>query len=562
LAEQPLLVLALTFLQEVAFMGRFFKVLTAVMVATSVVWGQCGSQILQGVNFRIGSAELLLESHWVLDNIANFILSYPNVSFEIQGHTSAEGVFSERRVENNLRFSQDRANSVMDYLIQQGVPASQLRAVGYGEGYPIADNATQAGREQNRRVVLVGGHSTDVAATCTTPQICTICDKVLVAALGHNLPTAFTVRTAATCIETGLEFRRCMRSDCTHEITREIPIDPTAHDWDEGMVIQELTCLTNGIREYTCLNDATHTKQEITTALGHLLDWQETTAATCEATGEETGTCTRGNCEHSENREIVALDHDWSDWEMILPAICGRAGEEERICTRRGCDHSESNIIPALIHNWGTWSTWGDTTATCTEAGDRTRTRSCSLCYEVGREILPVPALGHLWNSWSIWNVAVEASCTADGSRERTRTCNACTETDSETREIPQLTELDGCAPSLIRNKQNADSRYGIFLENAIVSDMARISVITPEPATVNLTIFDNLGNVVFASTGSATSFALGLSVGEPVEPTIIWNLTNAAGRYVANGTYLIVVEATGISGRRFSYSARIGVNR
>jgi len=42
----------------------------------------------------------------------------------------------------------------------------------------------------------------------------------------------------------------------------------------------------------------------------------------------------------------------------------------------------------------------------------------------------------------------------------------------------------------------------------------------------------------------------------------IIWDLTNNAGRFVANGTYLIIVEATGINGRRFVYSARVGVNR
>jgi hypothetical protein len=42
----------------------------------------------------------------------------------------------------------------------------------------------------------------------------------------------------------------------------------------------------------------------------------------------------------------------------------------------------------------------------------------------------------------------------------------------------------------------------------------------------------------------------------------IIWDLTNANGRFVANGTYLVIVEATGISGRRYLYSSRIGVSR
>ena len=109
-----------------------------------------------------------------------------------------------------------------------------------------------------------------------------------------------------------------------------------------------------------------------------------------------------------------------------------------------------------------------------------------------------------------------------------------------------------GYAPSSIRNRQLTDNRFGILLENAVVSDFAKISVITPEPATINLRIFDNLGNVVFTET----------AVRANNHSPIIWNLQNQSGRLVANGTYLVVVEATGISGRRFTYSSRIGVQR
>jgi hypothetical protein len=102
---------------------------------------------------------------------------------------------------------------------------------------------------------------------------------------------------------------------------------------------------------------------------------------------------------------------------------------------------------------------------------------------------------------------------------------------------------------TFIRSRQQTNSKHGILLENAIVSDLARISVITPEPATINLRIIDNLGNVVFETGGRS-------------DENITWNLTNSAGRFVGNGMYLVVVEAIGISGRRFTYSARIGVNR
>ncbi|MCL2844153.1 MAG: hypothetical protein FWE23_01685 [Chitinivibrionia bacterium] len=124
--------------------------------------------------------------------------------------------------------------------------------------------------------------------------------------------------------------------------------------------------------------------------------------------------------------------------------------------------------------------------------------------------------------------------------------------------------------PNFIRQNTSRDSRYGILLENTIVSDFARISVITPEQATVNLAIFDNLGNVVFSADGVGAGFArpenrtngdLGGQT-PPLQNAIVWNLTNQSGRFVGNGTYLIIVEATGISGRRFTYSARLGVSR
>ena len=96
------------------------------------------------------------------------------------------------------------------------------------------------------------------------------------------------------------------------------------------------------------------------------------------------------------------------------------------------------------------------------------------------------------------------------------------------------------------------DSRYGIIITPNPANDVARISVITPEPAQINLRVLDNLGNTVFASTGA-------FSAGGNVEP-IVWNLTNTAGRFVANGTYLVIVQARGISGRVYNYQSKIGV--
>jgi outer membrane protein OmpA-like peptidoglycan-associated protein len=68
----------------------------------------------------------------------------------IEGHT--DNVGSD---ETNLNLSQRRANSVQSYLVSQGVNAARLSSSGLGEGSPVADNDTDTGRQQNRRVELI-----------------------------------------------------------------------------------------------------------------------------------------------------------------------------------------------------------------------------------------------------------------------------------------------------------------------------------------------------------------------------------------------------------------------
>ncbi|MDR0303373.1 MAG: CotH kinase family protein [Chitinispirillales bacterium] len=100
-----------------------------------------------------------------------------------------------------------------------------------------------------------------------------------------------------------------------------------------------------------------------------------------------------------------------------------------------------------------------------------------------------------------------------------------------------------------ISKDKKSDKKYGIPLEKAIVSQTAKILVRTPEQAQVTLIIYDNIGNVVFESKSRNNK-------------EILWDLTNNAGRNVANGTYLIVVEAKGASGKTYKYSTKLGVKR
>ena len=108
-----------------------------------------GSITLDGVTFEFNSAVLKPESRTVLDSIATDLKKYPRLKIELQGHTDSAGADAY-----NLKLSQQRADAVRTYLVDQGVPDTRLVARGYGESQPVEDNTTEAGRAQNRRVVM------------------------------------------------------------------------------------------------------------------------------------------------------------------------------------------------------------------------------------------------------------------------------------------------------------------------------------------------------------------------------------------------------------------------
>ncbi len=104
--------------------------------------------LLQGVKFATNSADLLPESIPVLENAIATLKRYPEVNIEVAGHTDSRGSDAY-----NQQLSARRAESVMKYL-QAGGVTNAISSRGYGEQEPIADNNTEEGRQQNRRVVL------------------------------------------------------------------------------------------------------------------------------------------------------------------------------------------------------------------------------------------------------------------------------------------------------------------------------------------------------------------------------------------------------------------------
>jgi chemotaxis protein MotB len=103
------------------------------------------------VLFDPGSATLRTDGRGVLDGLAGALLALPN-PIAIEGHTDDVPI-SNARFPSNWELSTARATSVLQHLIgAYGFPADRLTAAGYGEQRPIADNASPAGRDQNRRV--------------------------------------------------------------------------------------------------------------------------------------------------------------------------------------------------------------------------------------------------------------------------------------------------------------------------------------------------------------------------------------------------------------------------
>ena len=99
--------------------------------------------------FDTGSATLAPSSQEQLQNIANILKAYPNVHVRIGGYTDNQGDAAA-----NLKLSQDRADNVMHEIVVLGVDPARIDSKGYGEEHPVADNSTEAGRTQNRRISL------------------------------------------------------------------------------------------------------------------------------------------------------------------------------------------------------------------------------------------------------------------------------------------------------------------------------------------------------------------------------------------------------------------------
>ncbi len=122
--------------------------------------------LLKGIEFATGKAALSTASTGTLTEAAAALKAVPAVKVEIGGHTDNVGDAAA-----NNALSMARANSVKKFLTGQGIAADRLTAKGYGPAQPIADNATDTGKQRNRRIEfrILSGNASGALQT-GTPQ--------------------------------------------------------------------------------------------------------------------------------------------------------------------------------------------------------------------------------------------------------------------------------------------------------------------------------------------------------------------------------------------------------
>ncbi|WP_240990815.1 OmpA family protein [Psychrobacter sp. TB47] len=102
---------------------------------------------LQVINFEVDKAFIPDVNKAFLDRAAKIMTDVPDMNLMIIGYTDSQASDAY-----NLKLSRDRAESVKEYLVSQGIDASKLSTKGMGETDPIADNSTEQGRFRNRRI--------------------------------------------------------------------------------------------------------------------------------------------------------------------------------------------------------------------------------------------------------------------------------------------------------------------------------------------------------------------------------------------------------------------------
>ncbi|MDR1372603.1 MAG: OmpA family protein [Dysgonamonadaceae bacterium] len=102
---------------------------------------------LNGIQFESGKAVIKKTSYPILDDIVKVMAENPDYNLTVSGHTDNVG-----KPDKNEVLSENRAQSVKDYLVQHGIEDKRIIPLGFGDSRPVEDNKTPSGRAKNRRV--------------------------------------------------------------------------------------------------------------------------------------------------------------------------------------------------------------------------------------------------------------------------------------------------------------------------------------------------------------------------------------------------------------------------
>jgi outer membrane protein OmpA-like peptidoglycan-associated protein len=105
---------------------------------------------MSDVLFDVGKYTLKEPAREKLAKLSGIILSHPGLNLRVEGYTDSTGSDAF-----NQKLSEQRADTVREYLINQGLAPDSISSVGYGKAYPVASNDTSAGRAMNRRVEII-----------------------------------------------------------------------------------------------------------------------------------------------------------------------------------------------------------------------------------------------------------------------------------------------------------------------------------------------------------------------------------------------------------------------
>ena len=303
-----------------------------------------------------------------------------------------------------------------DYKIEQEV----VPAKGHTAGNTVVENnvapdcenagsydnvvyCTVCDAEISRTTVTVNalGHAAGAEATCTTAQVCTVCNATLVAALGHK--EVIDTKVDATCTETGLtEGKHC--SVCDEILVAQTVTEKLSHTSGAVVVENEVdaTCTVDGsydnVTYCTVCGTETSRKTVEVTAKGHTYQ-SIVTAPTCTEDGYTTYTCHCGHSYVADHKDKLGHTAGQAVKENEVPATCTEDGSYDSVVYCSVCKTHKISSETITIKAGHNIKDVEGKKATCTEDG-YTAHKSCTRCdYVEGKDT--IEKLGHIENKFT-----------------------------------------------------------------------------------------------------------------------------------------------------------------